>query len=510
MASTSKAQVQNPVAIERVGSGAQHGLARIRRTLDHLLGGELSEDQRISLGRVEDSVVSLQSLMSDVMDLAAIEEGKLSPASTPFSLADTLREAVRTVRPLAEARGLELSAIGLRSMPPALIGDPGRLRQVLQHLLENAIEATASGVVSLTAAVVEDRDHDARIRFEVWDTGSGIAEEDLDRIFEPFQRSLIGGSEGAGLGLTVSDRIVALLGGQLRVQSRPDTGSVFSFELDFPKPDSMPEPPAIKTGPAWVVVISDVVGPNDRVTTVLERLGHAVTVHASPELASASLGLTDSDLPDVLVLAPGSRPLEVAARVTGDRILARVPTVLVSPDGLRGEGGGCEALGIDAYLAQPVSPVDLAETIGLLRSRVRRTGPLVTRHQLRERRGSLKILLVDGSPTRRASIMRQLEPLGHRVGVAPNGSIGLAEITRGGFDAVVIDDEVGDLDCLALARAIRRWETTGSGKMRIVATTQLANAADDRRYRAAGFDSCLPRNSAIERLHAALVPVPTR
>ncbi len=511
MASTSKVQIETPGVIERVGSGAQHGLARIRRTLDHLLGGELSDDQRVSLTRVEESVVALQSLMSDVLDLSAVDEGKLVPASTTFNIADTLREAVRTVRPLADGRGLELSVVGLRTLPSALIGDPGRLRQIVQHLLKNAIEATATGVVSLTTAVAADQESGTRIRFEVWDTGTGIDESDLERIFQPFERSLAGGADGAGLGLTVADRLVTVLGGALQVQSRPDTGSVFSFELDFVKPEAAPEPPTIKTGPAWIVVISDVVGPNDRVTTVLERLGHAVTVHASPELASASLGLTEADPPDVLVLAPGSRPMDVAARVARDPLLTRVPTIIVSPDGLRGEGARCEALGIDAYLAQPLSPVDLAETITLLRSRPRRGGSLVTRHLLRERRGSLKILLVDGSPTRRASIMRQLEPLGHRVEVAPTGSIGLAEVTKGGFDAVVIDDEVGELDCLALVRAIRRWETAAASRLTIVATTQLGNALDERRYRAAGFDACMPRSSAIERLHAALrTSVPTR
>jgi two-component system sensor histidine kinase EvgS len=129
----------------------------------------------------------------------------------------------------------------------------------------------------------------------------------------------------------------------------------------------------------------------------------------------------------------------------------------------------------------------------------------VTRHSLRERRGSLNILLVDASPTRRGTILRNLEPLGHRVEVAGNGALGLAAVTGGSYDAVVIDDEVGDLDSLALARAIRRWERGVPGRLRLVGMTQLGQALDERRYHAAGFDACVPRTAGIERLHAELV-----
>jgi hypothetical protein len=506
MASESNVELSGPLAMSKVGAAAAPGLARVRRLAGQLLAAEMSEDQRATIGQIEETVVSLQSLISDVLDLAALEDGSFRPAATTFDLPGTLREAIRLVRPRATERGLEISVTGLRSLPSLVTGDPGRLRQVVQHLVDNAIQATASGVVSLITQVVRRNEDSALVRFEVWDTGSGIPTDDLDRIFAPFETGTgFPGTGGMGLGLTVADRLVEAMGGSINVQSRPDTGSVFSFELEMeiPLPDEIPV--KVKTGPAWVVLIADTVGPNDRLTPVLDRMGHAVTIHSNPELAGTSLALADSDLPDLLILAPSSRPIEMATRVLADPLLARIPVLLVAPDGQRGEGAACEAHHIDGYLAQPVSPVDLAEAISVLRGRRRRGGSLVTRHSLRERRGSLNILLVDASPTRRGTILRNLEPLGHRVEVAGNGALGLAAVTGGSYDAVVIDDEVGDLDSLALARAIRRWERGVPGRLRLVGMTQLGQALDERRYHAAGFDACVPRTAGIERLHAELV-----
>lgn len=505
MAPASRIELTVPMTISKVGASAQPSLALIRRNADQLLSTELSEDQRDALNEIEASVSRIQTMFSDLADLAALETGAFIPMQTEFHLADAMREAVRVIRPRAMERGIDLSAAGLRSLPKMVIGDPGRLRQVLQHLLVNAIEATASGVVSLTTSTVVDRADGAVVRFEVWDTGSGIRADDLERIFEPFEAvSIFPIQTGPGLGLTVADRLVRAMGGSISVQSRPDTGSVFSFELTFKKSEEPVARIDLKQEPGWLVVISDASGPN-RLAPLLERFGHTVTIYGTPEMAAGSLGLDESLLPDLVVIAPTGRPFEMARRVADSPLLGRVPLLMVAPDGIRGEAVTCEALGLDGYLAQPVSPVDLMECVDLLRSRNRRAGSLVTRHLLRERRTSMKVLVVDGSPTRRGTLLRNLEPLGHRVEVATNGSLGLAAITTGGYDAVVIDDEVGDLDCLALARAIRRWQVGVGQKIRLVGVIPLGKSVDERRYRAAGIDQVVPRNAGIEHLHAALV-----
>ncbi len=493
------------MTIAKVGGSAQPSLAAIRRNADHLLSGELAEEQRAALVEIEGAVMRLQTMFSDLADLAALEAGSFLPTETEFHLADAMREAVRVMRPQAMERGIDLSAAGLRTLPKMVIGDPGRLRQVLQHLLSNAIEATASGVVSLTTSTIADRADGAAVRFEIWDTGSGIATDDLERIFDPFETaSNFPTFGGPGLGLTVADRLVQAMGGTISVQSRPDTGSVFSFELTFQKPEQPSTRIDLKQGPAWIVVISDAAGPS-HLAPLLERFGHTVTAFAAPETAAASLGLDESLLPDLIIIAPTGRPFDMARRVAESPMLGRVPMLMVAPDGIRGEAVTCEALGLDGYLAQPVSPVDLMESVDLLRSRNRRAGSLVTRHLLRERRGSLKILVVDGSPTRRGALLRNLEPLGHRVEAVTNGSLGLAAITTGGYDAVIIDDEIDDLDCLSLARAIRRWQVGVGQKIRLVGVVPLGRAVDERRYRAAGLDDVVPRSAGLEHVHSALV-----
>lgn len=501
MASTDSRPRVDSRTVHGIAEGARPGLATIRRTVDRLLGSDLTAAQREALDLIEGTVLDLQTLLQDVEDLAAIDDGSLTLGSQEFDLHSLVRETIRQARPQAGVRGLEIGLTGVRTIPSQVKGDAGRLRQVLSHLLGNAIQSTMAGGVGLTTSMVGESEEEAIVRFEIRDTGVGIGVEDLARVFEPFEKAGFAGRGGAGLGLTISRRLVEAMGGEMVVESSSGTGSVFAFNLPLAKTAAPRVAEDVPSGPAWVLVISDQAGSGDAVSAILAGQGHVPTLHPDADLAAGSLRRSETEKPDSIVIAH-SRPFEIAERVVHDATLRETPVLLISPDGLRGEGETCARLGVQGYLAQPISPIDLSEALALIRSGG--TGTLVNRHLLRERRRRLNLMLVESSPGRRATFLRLMEPLGHQVAVCSNAGDALVEITKGGVDTVVVGAELVDTDALTLARAVRRWEAGAGSRTRLVATVPIGSDDDVRRYRAAGFDAVQTKNASTLDLYSAL------
>ncbi len=493
MTSTETGIPVDRTTVHGVSEGVRPGLAVVRRLVDRLMGTDLDPEQSRSLSQIEETILGLQGFIQDLVDLADLESGSPTLVEQPFDLPSLVREVVRTVRPAVEKRGLDLSLVGVRHLPGQVRGDVGRLRQILGHLLSNAIDATISGVVNLTVALLEETDDGTTVRFEVGGTGAGIDPDDFDRLFRPVETVGFRATRGAGLGLAVPRRLVQAMGGELTVEPRNGSGSAFCFELRFAKVVERVDPPDTSADPAWVVVISETDDPIPPVIAALREEGHTIAVYPSSEMALASIRPDDPARPDVVMLAHG-QAFEIAERIIPDPRLGRSPLLLVSADGHRGEGEKCLRMGIQGYLTEPVSPIDAIEAVALLRTGVAQA--LVTRHLLRERRTAMNILLVENHPTRRARILRTLEPLGHEVTVCSMVSDALVEVTKGGWEVVAVSSDLNDSDALAFARAVRRWETGAGSRVRMVAGVPMNSEDDQRRYRAAGFDAIGPRSQS--------------
>jgi signal transduction histidine kinase/CheY-like chemotaxis protein len=345
----------------------------LRTPLNAILGfaqilgrdAELSERNRERLRVIRSSGDHLLGLIDDVLDLAKVEAGRIELRPTPFSLPDLLRDLEAAFGPRAAERGIRLDVSTEGVLHDSALGDAGRLRQVLDNLLSNALKFTREGSVRLSVRAGAD----ARCRFEVADTGAGIRAEDLGRLFRPFEQAADGRppEPGAGLGLSIAQRLVELMGGRIEAESTPGRGSRFRFEIALPAAEAQrPAPPTRSVtgyrGRRRHLLVVDDLDTNRRVLReLLELLGFAVAEAASGEAALVAAGERPFDLALVDLRMPAMSGFELAARLRslhpGTRIVATSAGVFASArdDALRS--------GADDYLSKPFQEAQLVDLL---------------------------------------------------------------------------------------------------------------------------------------------------
>lgn len=467
------------------------------------LASDLTPFQREYLEAIEAAADSLLTVVNDVLDMAHLEAGELRLVSTRFRLPDVIREAVRTLAPVAKQRRLQLTVHNLHNLPTEVVGDPGRIRQVLLNLIDNAIAFTPEGKVMVAAGVVEESSDEVVVRFAVRDTGVGIPPERLATIFSPQQAPAadVTGREGSGLGLRICADLVRRMGGEIWAESEVGVGSTFQFTARFGLADRL-EP--VAGGPLgnWVLVITDHVQGRGAIVDVLKRSGVEATEFTAVPLASAAVALSrHPEQHPAAVLIDTEDAFASARAVLSDPHLGTLPVLLIAPSGRRGDAAECAALGVRGYLAHPVSPVELLEAVQAVMQPAPAGAPLVTRHWLRENRRRLKVLVADDSPTNRAVLLRSLGELGHQAEVAVSGVEAVEAVQRGAFDLVLMDLQMPEMDGLAATAAIRAWEEERGIRTPILGIS--AHAYGDVREEAqrAGMDDYLPKPFRIETLH---------
>ncbi len=339
------------------------------------------EERRSECLRVlKESSESLQSLLNDLLDHAKLLEGELTLSPIDFNLRDLLENTVSGFRILAESKGVEVNVEVDSVVPDALIGDPGRLRQVLVNLLGNALKFTSQGSVTLTVK--------PGVRFEVSDTGVGIPRHLHERVFKPYaqaEHSTARKHGGTGLGLTIASRLVELMGGKLELDSEPGRGTTFSFTAQ------------LEAHPTGHRSLTEQVNLTGLPLLVVDSQAHS-QIHSLRALTEAGVEAVAADdgqqaldrlrerqyrvaLVDV-VLADGDG-FHLAKEI---RALGRdTRIVLLTSAGQRGDAARCLALGVAGYLTRPVEPEDLLDAVRLVEAGSR---ALVTRHTLREARES--------------------------------------------------------------------------------------------------------------------------
>jgi signal transduction histidine kinase/DNA-binding response OmpR family regulator/HPt (histidine-containing phosphotransfer) domain-containing protein len=478
------------------------------------LDTELTEEQREYLTAVKTSGDALLTIINDILDFSKIEAGKLEFDSVEFLLRDCLGDALKTVAVRADAKGLELAYDVAPDVPDVLVGDPGRLRQVVLNLVGNAIKFTEQGEVVLRVAVGARSAHDARLRFTISDTGIGIPAEKQARIFEPFTQA--DGSStrlygGTGLGLTICTQLVARMGGAITVESEVGRGSVFRFDADFrlAEPSAAPPAPPRSLDGLRVLVVDDNHTNRRILEGALRYWGMRPTgVESGPEALAAigaaaepfQLILLDANMPEM----DGFMFAERLGAMTGSK---RSTIMMLSSAGQRGDAARCRELGIKAYLLKPLKRSELLQAIVATlaapaqeRSRDR----LVTRHTLREGRTSLRILLAEDNVVNQRVAARLLEKEGHQVAIAGDGRTAVeawsqAEGTAP-FDVVFMDVQMPVMDGFEATAAIRREEEKTGRHVTIVAMTAHAMQGDRERCLASGMDGYLSKPLVLKDL----------
>jgi PAS domain S-box-containing protein len=478
------------------------------------LGTDLTAEQREYLGTTKTSVDALLTLINDLLDLSKIEAGKLELEEIPFSLGDTIGDTIRTMGVRAAEKGLELSSIIDPGVPDAVVGDPGRIRQILFNLIGNAVKFTHVGRVQVAVRADEVAPEGALLHFTVSDTGIGIPEDVRETIFESFAQA--DGSTtrkygGTGLGLAISSDLVSMMGGDIWVQSEVGTGSEFHFTARMKEAALVDRVDPI--GPEQgsdlrVLVLADTVAGQRNLGEML-RQGD-ISASIVNDLAAALDTMHDlarlQGRPSVVVVDVQENMLETCGRLINDPGFEAVPVVAIPVAGERGDAARFRTAGVAAYLTKPVSPGELLDAVRLVTSNRMRPDVLVTKHWLRERRPRLRLLLADDSPTNRMLAVRLLEKRGHQVVAVENGLQAVEAVQESSFDAVLMDVQMPELDGLEATEVIRAWEQ-GSKHIPIVALTAHAMESDRQRCLTAGMDAYVSKPFSADELYATVEQV---
>jgi two-component system sensor histidine kinase/response regulator len=467
------------------------------------LDSDLTPEQREYLTIVKTSAESLLNLLNDVLDFSKIESRRLDLESVSFSLRDTVSKVMKSVAVKAHQKGLELIADIDPNVPASILGDPGRLGQVLLNLLGNAIKFTERGHVLLEIREDARLFHRVNLHFRVSDTGIGIPSDKHAAIFEAFSQA--DGSTtrefgGTGLGLTISATLVRMMGGLIWVESQPGAGSTFHFTLTC---DTARAPTIVAQDPLLaglpVLVVDD--NPINRriLHEQLTRWNMTPTVVDSGRAALEALAeAATAGRPFLLVVLDANMPdmdgFAVADQITHRPELAGTTIVMLTSSGQFGDRARCDEVGISAYLSKPARGADLLEAIiGALKrsSRVVVTPPSPIAPATATR--PLKVLLAEDNVVNQQVAVGLLTKRGHQVTVTSNGRQALEAIERDTFDVALMDLQMPEMGGFEAAAAIRFRERQTGGHLRIIAMTAHAMSGDRQRCLVAGMDDYLAK-----------------
>ena len=481
------------------------------------LATALDEEQREYLTMVKTSSESLLKVINDILEFSRIESGHIQPEKVPFNLGVVVGDAVKRLAPAARAKGLALVCELDTNMPQAVLGDPGRLAQVLNNLIGNAIKFTHAGEVVLRLASVTGNDRRQEVQFTVHDTGIGIPAAKLHSIFDPFSQedgSITRRYGGVGLGLTISARLVEALGGQIRVASEVGTGSQFHFSVVLERDRrGAPKPfdPSALVG-LRVLVVAAHGASRQAILRVLTGAGALAQEAVSTEAALTLLRAQPQQGPvfDLILMdaaSPAAQGPSATQRMQQLPQCAGVPLVLLTSDDGVGHARTMADDGFAAHLSQPFIPDELLQVV----LRVATTAALGNSPG-----GSgngpvgvsafpqvgLEVLLVEDQVVNQKLAITLLRRWGHQVTLAVDGQQALERLAQGRFDLVLMDVMVPVVDGL---EATRRFRATEQGtRTPIVAMTAGAARGDRDMCLAAGMDDYIAMPIDTAHLQAML------
>ena len=489
---------------------------------DLALDTQLSSEQREYLETVKMSADSLLTVINDILDFSKIEAGKIDLEEREFNLRDCLEMSLKTLAVRADEKGLELLCEVAPEVPEIVRGDSGRLRQVLINLVGNGIKFTNKGEVALKVQRESADDRDLILRVTVADSGIGVSRDKLQSIFEPFSQADSSTTRkygGTGLGLTISSRLVNMMGGKIWVESELGRGSQFHFTARFGITDKKVievgaiAPPEILRS-VRVLVVDD----NRTNRRILEGMLRRWEMNSSSaedgEEALAKLSeAQQAAKPFALILMDMHMPkmdgFELIERIRHSADSSAATIMMLTSAGHRGDADRCKELGVAAYLLKPIRQSELREAIARVLGAREQKGaiPLITRYSLQDARepfSSLRVLLAEDNPVNQRLASRLLEKRGHSVVVAANGREALDALEKENFDLVLMDVQMPVMDGFEATAAIREREAGGKVHLPIVALTAHAMKGDREKCLAAGMDGYLTKPIRPQELDEVL------
>ena len=471
------------------------------------LDTELTPEQREYLLMLKSSSDSLLGVINDILDFSKVESGKLELDLIEFNLHDSIAEMMRALSLRADQKGLEFAYQIAPDIPSWVVGDPGRIRQILVNLVGNALKFTDKGEVVVCVQCDSRAERELELHFRVIDTGIGIPPEKQSLIFEAFAQADSSTTRkygGSGLGLAISSQLARLMGGRVWVESVVGKGSTFHFTIRL----NVSEIKRAAASQSFreelrglpVLMVDD----NSTNRRILSEMAASWSMQATAvDSGSAALDAMkraeEAGQPFRLAIIDGHMPgmdgFELAQHIRRDPHLANAMIMMLTSAGQRGDAARCRKLGIAAYLLKPIRKSELLSAIlAVLGEGSHDSLPsLITRYNLPATQRKLRVLVAEDNPVNQTVVARMLEKMGHTATIAPNGKDAISRLVGGSFDVVFMDVQMPEMDGLTATRKIRESETATGTNIPIIAMTAHAMKGDKERCLAAGMTAYISK-----------------
>ena len=475
-----------------------------------LMDTELTPEQREYVETIRASGDALLEIINDILDFSRIEAGRVKLETIDFSPRYVVEESVELFAEAAANKGIELVLDVGPDVPELVMGDPGRLRQVLINLIGNAVKFTDAGEVVVRANRLEAKGPGVAVRFEVADTGVGLTREDAARVFAVYSQldsSTTRRHGGTGLGLAIARMLIQLMGGEIGVESEKGKGSQFWFSALFREAAQKVHP--ARTGAPLAGMTVAIIDDNRTNRTILERYVTSWGMHgrsfdsgheALREIRRASRGEAPFEVAIVDLMMPEMDGAAVAAAMRSDEAIGNIAVILLTSAGKSEE----DIPGVDAEMVKPVRPSQLFDVLQtLLAERPGRGRAEPTTHAAALRGNGARVLVVDDNAANQKVALRMVVRLGYRADVASTGAEAVTMVGRGHYDALLIDCHMPEMDGYEATRQIRHNER-GGRHVPIIAMTADAVPGERERCLAAGMDDYITKPIKLHVIAAVL------
>jgi two-component system sensor histidine kinase/response regulator len=480
---------------------------------DLLFETDLNDEQRHCANTIQTSAEALLTIINDILDFSRLEMGRIDFENNPFDVGQLVEGVLDILTPRLADKTVDLACYIDPRLQGTFLGDEGRLRQVLLNLIGNAIKFTEQGSVVVTASVDADPDRRQGIRFEVKDTGIGIADSAKAGLFSMFSQadsSMTRRYGGTGLGLAISQRIVEIMGGAISFESQLSVGSRFWFMIPAERATDIPaiEVDRLPLAGVRILVVDDNPVNVDIFRLQIESAGGAVraTTNVADGLRAAREAAATGKPFDLAVLdhqMPGNTGYEMVVMMRDDAALTNIPVLLATSAPTSTLHAEATRIGVHHVLTKPVRQSKL---IGHLRDMLRQSTPtLVTPTQTATANArvglqdAMHILVVDDVSINRHVAQRMLNKIGHQVDVAEDGEEAIRKVTKFHYDIILMDIQMPRMNGIEATGAIRAMPGT-KAKVPIIAMTANAMDGDRETLLAAGMDDYISKPFSMAQM----------